>query len=99
MGSKVWPEARNGYGEDIVAVRKAERTVKVFRVLLTVVVAAGLVAGATFIPSVVLMWIGGIILGVGGTYALGGAIGLGLYARKEAVKTLQRAKQRGVSPS
>lgn len=99
MGSKVWPEARNGHGEDIVAVRKAERTVKVFRVLLTAVVAAVAVAGATFIPPVVLMWIGGIILGVGGTYMVGGAVGLGLYARKEAVKTLQRAKERGVSAS
>lgn len=99
MGSKVWPEARNGYGEDIVAVRKAEHTVKVFRVLLTVVVSAVVVAGATFIPSVVLLWIGGIVLGVGGTYMLGGAVGLGLYARKEAVKTLQRAKERGVSAS
>lgn len=99
MGSKVWPEARNGYGEDIVAVRKAEKIVKVFRVALTVLVAAVVVAGATFIPPVVLMWIGGIVLGVGGTYMLGGAVGLGLYARKEAVKTLQRAKERGVSAS
>lgn len=99
MGSKVWPEARNGYGEDIVAVRKAERTVKVFRVALTVLVSAVVVAGATFIPPVVLMWIGGIILGVGGTYMVGGAVGLGLYARKEAVKTLKRAKERGVSAS
>jgi hypothetical protein len=99
MGSKVWPEARNGYGEDIVAVRKAERTVKVFRVIMTVLVSVAVAAGAMFIPPVVLLWIGGVILGVGGSYALGGAIGLGLYARKEAVKTLQRAKQRGVSAS
>lgn len=99
MGKKVWPEGRNGYGEDIVAVRKAERIVKVFRVALTVLVLAAVVAGAMFIPSVVLLWIGGVILGVGGSYALGGAIGLGLYARKEAVKTLQRAKERGVSAS
>jgi len=97
MGSKVWPEARNGYGEDIVAVRKAERTVKVFRAILMVLVAAAVVAGAAFIPPIVLMWIGGVILGVGGTYAVGGGIGLGLYARKEAVKTLKRARERGVS--
>lgn len=99
MGSKVWPEARNGYGEDIVAVRKAEHIVKVFRVILTVLVSAVVVAGATFIPPVVLMWIGGVVLGVGGTYLLGGAIGLGLYARKEAAKTLKRARERGVSAS
>jgi len=99
MGSKVWPEARNGYGEDIVAVRKAERTVKVFRTVMTVLIASAVVAGAMFIPPVVLMWIGGVILGVGGSYALGGTIGLGLYARKEAVKTLRRARERGVSAS
>lgn len=99
MGSKVWPEARNGYGEDIVAVRKAEKTVRIFRVIMTVLVCAVLAAGAMFIPPVVLAWIGGSILGLVGSYALGGAVGLGLYARKEAVKTLQRAKSQGVSAS
>jgi hypothetical protein len=97
--SKVWPEARNGYGEDIVAVRKAERTVKVFRVILTSLAVAAVIFGAMFIPPVVLLWFGGVILGVGGSYALGGAIGLGLYARREAVKTLKRARERGVSAS
>lgn len=99
MGSKTWPEARAGYGEDIVAVRRAEKTVRVFRVILTSLVLAAVVAGAMFIPSVVLLWVGGTILGVAGSYALGGVIGLGLYARKEAVKTLRRAKERGVSAS
>jgi len=97
MGSKTWPEARKGYGEDIVAVRKAEKIVRVFRVILTSLVLAAVVAGAMFIPPVVLMWVAGTIFGVAGSYALGGTIGLGLYARKQAVKTLRRAKENGVS--
>lgn len=99
MGSKTWPEARNGYGEDIIAVRKAEKTVRVFRVILTVLVSAAVVTGAMFIPPIVLLWIGGTVLGVAGSYILGGAIGLGLYSHKEAAKTLKRAKERGVSAS
>lgn len=99
MGNKTWPEARAGYGEDIMKVRKAEKIVKVSRTIAIVIVGAALVAGAMFIPSVVLAWIGGTILGVVGSYALGGAIGLGLYARKEAVQTLKRARERGVSAS
>lgn len=100
MGKKVWPEARSGYhGEDIEQVRKAERTVAVFRTIVTVLVIAAVAAGAMFIPPVVLFWIGGVIFGVGGSYALGGLIGLGLYSHKQATKTLQRAKERGVSTS
>ena len=99
MGKKVWPEAHNGYGEDILAVRKAERTQKVFRVMVPVLVLAALTAGAVFIPPVVLAWVGGTILGLVGSYVLGGAIGLGLYAQREASKTLKRAKERGVSAS
>lgn len=99
MGSKTWPEARAGYGEDIVAVRKAEKTVRVFRIILTSLVLAAVVAGAMFIPPVVLLWVGGTILGLAGSYTLGGAIGLGLYNHKQAVKTLRRAKERGVSAS
>lgn len=97
MGRKTWPEARAGYGEDLVAVRKAEKTVRIFRVTVTLLVLAALVTGAMFIPPVVLLWIGGTVFGLAGTFALGGAIGLGLYTRKEAVKTLKRAKQNGVS--
>ena len=97
--AKTWPEAKSGYGEDILAVRKAEKTVRVFHTIVTVLVLSGLAAVALFVPTVVLAWIGGTILGVAGSYALGGAIGLGLYAQKQASKTLKRAKERGVSAS
>lgn len=95
--AKTWKEHPRGNGVSMTEVEKAERIVMGFRVVLVLVAIAGAGLLLAFVPLNILAWVFGTAAVLVLTYGVGAAIGVGLYSVDKARKTINKARDIGVS--